>query len=71
MTYWNVTAIDQYVQDRVAVVERVQRGQVIKGGVDRPISPLSEFTGQVFGVTLCELSTQNMPENLLDIEIRE
>lgn len=62
-TYRNVTAVDQYLQHRVVLV-RIHGGQVVQGGGDRSVNPLSEFTGQMFGVTLLKLSLQDVWKEL-------
>lgn len=63
MTYGNVTAVDQYLQDWV-VFGWIQRGQVIQGAVDGPVNPFSEFTGQMFCVTLLEFPSQDVWKKL-------
>lgn len=62
-THRNVAAVDQDLHDWVFFV-RVHRGKVIQGAVDRPVDPLSEFTGQMFGVTLVELPLKDVRKKL-------
>ena len=61
--YWNVTAVDQGLQHRLFLAG-VQVGQVVERGADRPVHPLGELAGQMFGGTALKLPMQNVPEKL-------
>lgn len=68
-THRYVTAVDQYLHDWLVLVG-VHRGQVVQETLDWPISPFSEFTGQMFDVRLVELPFQDMWENLQAVKGR-
>ena len=66
--YWNVAAVDQDLQHRV-VLGGVQVGQVVQRGAHRPVHPLSELAGQMFGGAALELPMQNVSEELRGVDI--
>lgn len=65
VTYRDLTAVDDYLQDRVLLIG-VKRGQVVERGVNRPINPLSELTGQVSGLSVLKLTVQYVLKELWD-----
>ena len=54
---------DDDLQDRVFLAG-VDGGHVVQRGVDGPVDPISELSGQPLGLFVCELPLHQIPEQL-------